>query len=231
MRNKKKKLILPVTDDSGECYLSPSQISTWIKSKREYIRQRMMGEKFEGNAYTAFGGKVGVALENNDFEGFTQEEVNFLKTIPRSDEFETEIRLEMDGFYVKGYIDTNSKPEVVVALKAIPVGEYVKYLADYKTGDISNKMADYESDDYWQTDIYAAAMEQKFGVMPETTEVILIGRKGNPHKGEKLELTNKFITIKREITPERVQLVKDNVQAVAEEIAEYYAAYLKLNLL
>jgi hypothetical protein len=57
-----KQLILPKTDKDGISYLSYSQISTWIKSKRDYIRQYFFKEGFEGNAYTDFGSKVGEAF-------------------------------------------------------------------------------------------------------------------------------------------------------------------------
>lgn len=231
-----KKIMLPKTDDKGVYYLSYSQINTWKRSKRDYIRQYFLGEK-DDNAglqkYGDFGHKVGEAFENNDFSAFEADEIEFLKTIPKYDEFEREIRLNMDGFFVKGYIDTSSKPEQSVPQEIIGkntfVGDYIKKIADYKTGDISKKKGDYESEDYNQVEIYAAALEQEFGEAPDDCKVFLIGRSGNAFAGEKLELTKEFVTIEREITPEILQRVKDGVQQVAEEISDYYQAFLKLN--
>jgi hypothetical protein len=194
-------------------------VSTWKRSKREYIRQYFLGEGFTGNAYTDFGSKVGEALEKGIYKGFTSSEVEFLETIPRYDEFEREIRLELDGFFIKGFIDTNilvNKPAVV------PV------LADYKTGDIAKKTAEYTSDDYIQLEIYAAALEQESGVLADYAEVHLIGRSGNAFKNEKLELTKKFITITRDITPKKIEDVKKLLQDTAEDISSYYTTYLKL---
>ena len=74
-------------------------------------------------------------------------------------------------------------------------------------------------------------MEQEYGILPNYAEVFLIGRSGNAFKGEKLKLTNEFITITREITEEKIKEVKQLLQDTAEEISAYYTAYLKLNLI
>lgn len=208
------KLILPRVDENGDYYISYSQLNTWKRSKREYIRQYFFGEKFEGNAYTDFGTKVGEALENNDFSGFTAKEQEFLKTIPRYDDFEREIRLLMKGFYVKGFIDTSMADG--------------SKIADYKTGDVVKKKAEYESDKYTQVDIYAAAIRQDTGKLPEESSVYLIHRTGNAFANEELKLGDKFIKIDKDVSTERVNLVLDEVQVMAEEISAYYQIFLEL---
>ena len=65
----KRKIILPRVDKEGKCYISYSQHSKWKRDKKDYIKSYFFGERFEGNAYTDFGSKVGEALENNDFSG------------------------------------------------------------------------------------------------------------------------------------------------------------------
>lgn len=220
------KIILPKTNEQGVYYLSYSQISTWKKSKREYIRQYFFGEKFEGNAYTEFGSKVGEAIENNDFSGFTPKERKFLKTIPRYDEFEREIALQMDGYYVKGFIDTNSLLHTDENKQS---KELVNKIADYKTGDITKKVVEYESDSYTQLDIYAAAIKQETGVIPNDVKVYLIDRTGNAYKNEKLKLGTEFVTIIKNVTQERIDTVLKEVQEIAEEISQYYKLYLTLN--
>jgi hypothetical protein len=221
------KLVLPRTNKDGEYYLSYSQISTWKRSKREYIRQYFLGEAFEGNAYTDFGSKVGEALEDNDFTGFTAKETKFLKTIPRYDEFEREIKLRMDGFHIKGFIDTNT----VDLQQACGVEtELVDKIADYKTGDVDKKAAEYESDDYIQLDLYSAAIKQDTGQLPKEVKVFLIHRTGNAFKNEKLKLGDEFVTITKKITQERIDQVLGEVQIIAEEISQYYKMYLKMSL-
>jgi hypothetical protein len=216
-------LVLPRTDDDGNYYLSYSQYNTWKRSKREYIRQYFFGERFEGNAYTDFGSWIGEALENNDFsDGFTKKEQEFMATVPRFDEFEREIKLQMDGFYVKGFIDTNTKAE------DYPEGLHVRRLADYKTGDIAKKTAEYEGDDYCQLELYAAALEQEYGIRPDHAQVVLIGRSGNAFRGEELKLTCEYTTVQKELSDKRMDDVLNNVQQVAEEISAAYQTFLKM---
>lgn len=214
---KVKVLNLPKKDKDGLQYLSYSQISTWKKSKRDYIRRNFFKEK-EDNAglqrYGDFGHKVGEALENNNYSAFTKPEQDFLKTIPRYDEFERKINLQMEGFYIMGFIDTNSS--------------CLTRMADYKTGDIEKKRGDYESDDYIQLDIYAAAVEQELGFIPEDIKVLLVGRSGNGFAGEDLLLTGEYITITKKIDAESIARVKKQVQEIAEEISDYYTAFLEL---
>jgi hypothetical protein len=212
------QLILPKTDKDGKPYLSYSQISKWRKSKRDYIRNYFFGEK-DDNAglqkYGDFGHKVGEAFENNDYSAFEPDEIEFLQTVPKYDQFEREVRLQMEGFYLVGYIDTNTT--------------LCEKIADYKTGDISKKHADYSGEDYLQMEIYAAAVEQEYGRYPDSIEVFLIGRSGNAFNNEDLVLTKEFVTITREVNPEKIQAVKQLVQDTAEEISAYYTIYLKLN--
>lgn len=220
--SKVKSLILPKQDKEGRYYLSYSQISTWKKSKRDYMRQYFFGEKFDGNDYTDFGGKIGEALEKNDFSEFTAKEQEFLKTLPRHDEFEREVNLDMGGFFVKGFIDTNTKEDT-------PTGELVRKIADYKTGDIDKKESEYASDDYIQLDIYAAAIQQETGVLPEEVNVFLIDRTGNAFKGEPLRLGERYITITKKVDDKRVKVVMNEVNKIAQEISDCYQVFLKLN--
>ena len=211
---------LPRKDKEGNYYLSYSQKSMWKKSKRDYMRQYFYGEEDTKDflkPYGDFGSLVGESLENNDFSAFEPHEQEFLKTIPRYDEFEREIVLQLDGFYMKGYIDTSTKPD-----------GYVKKLADYKTGEIDKRTAEYESDNYDQTEIYSAALEQEFGKLPDEAKVIIIQRNGNAFKGEKLTLGDKFHIVDKPITRERIDQVKAECQAIAEEISKYYQVYLKM---
>jgi hypothetical protein len=221
---KKQKITLPKTDKvTGIPYLSYSQISTWKKSKRDYIRQYFFGEDFSGMSdYMDFGSKVGNALEKNDFSEFTKEEQKFLKTIPRYDQFEREINLQMDGYFVKGFIDTNTTENT-------EKGELVKKIADYKTGEIEKKESEYASDDYIQLDIYAASIQQETGVLPEEVSVFLIDRTGNAFKGEPLRLGERYITITKKVDDKRVKVVMNEVNKIAQEISDYYQVFLKLN--
>jgi len=223
---KEKQLVLPRKDKDGNYYISYSQISKWKRSKRDYIRNYFFGESDDNAAlqlYGDFGHKVGEAYENNDFSAWDEAEAMFLQGLPHLDEFEREIKLQMKGFYVLGYIDTNSAPS--------PMGStncYVKELADYKTGDIDKRTPEYESDDYLQVDIYAAALHQVYGRYPDKGSVVLIGRSGNAFAGEELNLTMEAVLIDKPISAKRCKQVLEQVQEIAEEISAYYSVYLKL---
>ena len=227
---KEKQLILPKADKDGKYYISYSQISKWKRSKRDYMRKYFFGEPDDNEAlskYGAFGHKVGEAYENNDFSAWEPDEAKFLQSLPHLDEFEREIKLQMDGFYVLGYIDTNSSEEIANKEGEEP-SMYVKELADYKTGDIEKRAPEYGSDEYKQVDIYAAALHQEYGKYPDKGSVILIGRSGNAFAGEELNLTMEAEIIDRPISKERCDAVLEEVQEVAEDIAAHYSAYLKL---
>ena len=56
---------LPKKDKKGNSYLSYSQINLFLKSPKEYYEQVILDKPFEGNEYTEFGSKVGIALETN----------------------------------------------------------------------------------------------------------------------------------------------------------------------
>lgn len=229
--SKIKQLVLPRKDEDGNYYISYSQLSKWKRSKRNYMRHYFFGEPDDNAAlqeYGDFGHKVGEAYENKDFSAWEDDEAEFLQTLPHLDEFEREIKLRMDGFYILGFIDTNSKAEDVKLLDGSTLYTYVKELVDYKTGDIEKRSPEYQSEDYWQVDIYAAALHQEYGKYPEKGSVVLIGRSGNAFAGEDLNLTMQAAIIDKPISEERCKSVLKQVQEVAEEISEYYQAYLKL---
>jgi len=209
-----EEIILPRTDDEGKFYLSYSQLSKWNKSKKEYIKHYFLGDEFEGNSYTDFGSKVGEALEKNDFSGFSEDEVKTLKKVTRLDEFEREIRLDLEGFYVRGYIDTNDKD--------------LTHLIDYKTGSI-DKVEEYESDKYDQLTIYAGAVWQETSVLPEKAYVELIERLGNPFRGDELKVGSKIEKIPQDISPESVNETTKKIKDTAKEISKYYKVFNLLN--
>lgn len=222
-------MILPRKDEEGNYYISYSQVTSWKKSPRSYMREYFFGEddtKAFLKPYGEFGTKLGESLEHNDFSGWTDKEVEFLKTIPRFDEFERGIKLQMSGYYIKGYIDTNTlayKEEDGIKK------ELVKVIADYKTGEIEKRISDYESDNYIQIHIYAAGVEAQTGSLPEEAYVYLVQRDGNAFAKEELTLGDRFVTIPKVINRDIVDKAVSECDRVAKEISKHYQVYLKLN--
>lgn len=208
------KLTLPKKGKDGIPYLSYSQISTWKKSKKDYIRQHFFKEPFVSNDYIEFGSLIGEALEKGEFGKFSNEDRLFLSSIPRYDVFEKYLVVKRKGYNIIGYSDS--------------VSNCFTKLLDYKTGDVVKKASGYESEDYTQLEIYSAAIQQQHAILPSDVSVVLIDRKGNPYKGESLRLGGKFVTIRKEITQERVDKVLNEIDNIAKEISDYYKVFLKL---
>lgn len=219
------KIELPKKDKDGKSYISYSQYSKWKSDKKDYIKSYFLGERFEGNAYTSFGSMIGEALENNDFSGFTEQEVEVLSRITRLDQFEREIAWDFGDFFVKGFIDTN---DVLLDGLSPDAKEVVTKIVDYKTGDM-NKVAVYEDDAYDQVTIYAGAIEQETGHLPTMGWVELIERTGNAFRGEPLKLGNKVEVIPQDVSPGAVARVRENILKVAKEITASYKVFNLLN--
>lgn len=197
-------------------YLSYSQVSSFLKNKTEYIKNYFLKEPIQFRDYLDFGGKVGTALEHNDFTGFDPEEQETLRKVPRLDEFEREIRLDYtkQGFYIKGFIDTNDTS--------------LTHVIDYKTGS-QNKVAEYEKDEYIQGLLYALGIKQSCGKLPKKVEVILIERYGNAYKGERLTVGKQITHIPIDIGSQRLKYAEEVVIHAAEEISKYWKIFQQLN--
>ncbi len=212
----KGEILLPKVSSDGVPYLSNNQISTWRKSKTEYFNRYFYKEEFKGNAYTNFGLWTGGMLETGDFSGLSKSDATLMKRIPRLGEYERSIRLDFKdyGFCVIGFVDTNT-PDF-------------KHIIDYKSGT-ENKVEVYENDDYIQLEIYAMALEQESGTLPEKAQVYLYERLGNPFQGDRLSLGEGLWIIDKELTEDRLRVVKEGIVNTALEISKYYKMFLKLN--
>jgi hypothetical protein len=207
---------LPTKDKEGKPYISYSQVSTFIKSPKEYIQKYFFKEPISFTAYLDFGSKVGEALEKNDFSAFEKDEEITLKKVIRLDEFEREVKYDFGEFYTIGYIDTNTKD--------------LSYIIDYKTGSM-DKESEYKKEEYIQPLIYAMSIEQETGKLPEKAEVVLIERYGNAFKGEILTVGQNIKHIPISITKDRIENTKQLILSTVKQIEQYYNVFLKLNTL
>lgn len=199
---------LPRKDEQGRSYLSYSQISLFNRDPKEYHNRYIIGQKFEGNEYTDFGSKVGEALEHNDFTEFDEGEQSILKQVTRLDEFEKRVTLEYKGFYVMGFIDTNTS-------------DY-SCIIDYKTGG-KGKEYQYAEHSYDQLTVYALALRQMHGVTPTNVQVQFIRRKGNAYRGQPLKVANELpITIPIEMSLGRLKRVYWDILRTAKNIEKLY---------
>jgi len=198
---------LPRKDKDGISRLSYSQIGLFKRDKKEYYENYILGKKFEGNEYTDFGSKVGEALEHNDFSKFKPNEQETLKKVKRLDEFEREVRLNYEGFYVLGFIDSNKK-------------DFTEII-DYKTGGVKKEFQ-YGKDDYTQLALYALSLRQETGITPSLASVEFIRRKGNAFRGQALTVGDEVISIPVDICLERLKTVYWDTLNVAKQIEKFY---------
>lgn len=226
---RKLNVVLPKSTEDGQPYLSYSQYSKFKRSPKEYYRQYFFGEPFDGNAYTDFGSLIGEALETGDFSAFSEEEQKVLKKITRLDQFEREITWDLNGFVVTGYIDTNDSKIVEDEAHGHPGmdREIVTTIIDYKTGAL-NKVAEYEDENYDQVTIYAGAILQQTGTVPEKGWVELIERTGNAFKGEELKLGTEVVKIPQNVTKKKIKETETKLRAAAKEISDRYKVFKKL---
>lgn len=85
--------------------ISASQLSTWIKSKKDYERQYIIGEPFTGNKYTEFGQKIHKQIE---------EDVEILDLkIPKLKNREMYFEKELDNFIINGFLDSYDIGEII----------------------------------------------------------------------------------------------------------------------
>lgn len=202
------KLELPRKDKNGISYLSYSQISLFLRDKKEYKEVYINNRPFEGNEYTDFGIKVGRALEENDYSKFNNSERDILKKVKRLDVFERKTVLNYEGFYVVGYIDSVSS-------------DYLEII-DYKTGG-KGKEEQYKKIDYIQIQLYALSLRQETGITPQKGSVEFIRRKGNLYKGEKLIVADELpISISVDLSEDKLKKVYWETMNIAKDIEKFY---------
>lgn len=84
--------------------LSASQLSTWIKNPKDYIKQYILGEPFIGNKYTEFGSKIHKLIE---------EDHETMVNIPKLKHREHYFEKEYNGIILNGYLDSYDVGEII----------------------------------------------------------------------------------------------------------------------
>lgn len=201
-------LNLPKKDKNGNSFLSYSQISLFLKDREQFKKQYILKEPFVSNEYIEFGSKVGTALQNNDYSGFSKREAEVLNKVTRLDLFERKTILNYDDFYIIGYIDTCK--------------EDLSEIIDYKTGG-QKKEFGYQSSEYVQLCYYALSIRQETGKTPEKASVEFIRREGNLYRNQYLKVgTEDPIKIDIDISEERLKMVYWKTIEIAKDIEKFY---------
>lgn len=220
-------LLLPKKDDEGRPYISYSQIKNWndmksfnlkVPGKLEYILEYFFSEEFPDWGWGQFGTEVEEYIcERKHQQNFTNSEREVLDSIEPLGVFQKEGWIDFDEFRLKLYIDD--------------AVEDFSHIRDYKTASDNSRKKYYEPD-YWQMDTYGMWVKQETGKLPDTAELVIIERTGNPFRGggrSALKVGEKIWTHNRELTEERQKELEETVVNTAEEIASVYSTFLKLN--
>lgn len=223
------KINLPKQKD-GKSYLSYSQWQLWNAAKSfnmkdagmyEYFVQYFFGlNPWPDMGWAAFGNMVeDYITTGKGKKDLSDSELKVLDTIEPLGTFQRYFELEMEGFFIKGFIDDDNLDQD---------GREINWIRDYKTASKTSKKKYYE-DDYWQLDVYAMAIHQKFGYWPDKMEVCIIERKGNPFRGETLEVANNIWYVDRDLTEDRLTWLENSLYETAEQISDYWTTFQKLS--
>lgn len=223
--------------------ISYSQITSFKDEKYlgDYIANYFIGLPSEGNSFSAYGSSVGTYLEfkgQNDLEGLkklikenkepdhlallSKEDIELLSKIdlPEGSSYEFEIVIDLRPFGVEavlqGFID-----------RATFYDETSVDVIDYKTGNAAKKVEFYSGEEYYQTRIYAYALEQ-LGFKVNYCGVELLSRKGNGMEKYPLRLDGNDVNIETPYNKAQVEKKLKEIAKIAVEISDMYKSYNKI---
>jgi hypothetical protein len=201
--------------------ISYSQYSSWHSMyKGSYIAQYFLGIEEDSGIFAEFGTKCGEYLEKQDKADLSDKDIEILDSIesPRDAEYEREIVIDLRPFgadaVMQGFID-----------RTMTVENGYKHITDFKTG-AEKKEGFYASDEYWQTRLYAYALDEE-GEIVDSCGVILFPRKGNGTEKHPLRLEGEPMHIDTPYVRKDTEKVLKKVAKTCVEISDYYKLYKK----
>ena len=203
--------------------------STYTAFKEEAYRGQWLANKFlntprEDTIFTLFGSSVGTYQETKHPQPYlTSFDMSVLdKENPANPlaEYEREVVIDRGSYIIYGFVDRLTNLDNPIGID----------LVDFKTGSITKKKADYQSEDYQQTTMYCYGLEQE-GFKINSSGVILFDRLGNTlEEGNKnvLRLTGNTEYIPTPYSRERAENFLKDVDKTAEKIQDYWKLYKKI---
>ncbi len=198
--------------------LSYSGWSLWLRDKEQYRKKYYRNEKLPENPEMLFGKKVAEQLESND---------PLLAHVPRYPEPEFEMKVEVAGVPITGYLDSFD-PDIPAFL-------------EFKTGHTN-----YKGDAPWdrvkvakheQLPFYSLLIETQFGKVQNKCSLIWLETvfkdKVQLFQGvtfglsiQELELTGRIETFHRIIYKYERARIRKSIQDVARAITEDFNGYI-----
>lgn len=191
-------------------YLSYSAISSFLSYPADFRARYYENKPMIVTPELAFGKRIGELLENND---------ESMKHVLRYDTAEQELKFEVDGIPILGYIDTFDT-------KLNKIGEYKTGKTPWTQGRV---------DKHLQLDIYSLGVETIFGEVDDECVLVWLetqkrelqqgGRRTHAQAYE-IEFTGKVKEFTRVITKEDRETAYNTIIKVAQDISEDYTDWL-----
>lgn len=195
-------------------YLSYSQMTLWQQNKDLY-RQRYYGEsKFIDTPEIRFGKEIAKHLEENKING-----------VKRFRKPEHEIKVDLEGYTLLGYIDSFCPRW--------------KKIIEYKTSrtDVKDKWSQVKVQKHKQLDFYSLLVQMKYGSVHNECELIVLetidepiyqGKRQLELKDKNIKLTGRVTTYKRVIEQWERDFMRQEILKVIKEIENDYRHYKKI---
>jgi len=177
-------------------YLSPSQFVLFKRDKKAYFDRYLFGKTFS-NKYTEFGKWVHGELEKPESENEAIEMIRPI--IPECDKHELEVKAEINGVPLLGYIDKLNTKE--------------KILIDIKTS--KNPFSQQKADELEELTLYQLLIAEKLKFVPLRTYIVWLETADD---GSGLYLTGKTKLIETKRTKEQLEYARNEIAEVWEEI-------------
>lgn len=203
-------------------YLSHSQIEAWIKNKKEYRKRYYEGFPMYITPELEFGKTVAEQYEKLHKDADADVSHPVIRSIPRGDSPEYELRCEVAGVPVLGYIDSFNEPDMKIR--------------ELKTG--KTPWSEARAKRHPQLKMYCACIDKIFGSYNPYVDLIWVPTKdvtvtdiidGMSFPTRKIELTGEYkpfpVTIMRNDLLEYEKVVV----RVATEISEDFTVWSRLH--
>lgn len=209
----------------GKQAISYSTYNSFIEDgyRGSWFANKFLKLPSEGNIFTEYGSSVGNYQETGIIQPYLSDfDMSVLdKEHPANPnaEYEREILIDMGEYVIYGFVD-----------RILGMGTGELDIDDFKSGSIAKKEAEYASEDYGQTTLYAHALKLE-GYKIKSSGVVLFDRKGNTleegHRN-KLRLTGEITKIDTPYSEERAKKLLKKIDNVAKQISDYYTLYQKI---
>ena len=191
-------------------YLSYSQYSTFLASKKSYINTYILGNKFD-NKYLRFGKMIADVLENRDKKNKNDNEEWAIELLETPEHSELELLEEFNKIPLFGKLDGYN--------------ESTKTIKEYKTGKIPWTQA--KADKHEQLTFYAIMISKRYKIKIEDIKIELDWLETIEDVDGEMLLTGLKKTFKTKRTNKDLIRIYPKIKRVWKGIEELVDEYLK----